>query len=328
MYSAPHRRTPILGPRTAWGVSLSTLLLLTPATSWADEISPEDVRAFQAKVEESGALLREHQYGAAVEKLEQARAIVDHPRISLRLAQAYAEWQRCEQATLEYEQLTTRGDVDEDTLETIDEELQSLEQCVQHVHLSLRCSPPTAEVQAHGPDGRITGVDCSFSEDRPVGEYRFRFSAPDHENLEHNRTLTGTDDVVIEVELQPAPSYAEVEPPPETARWPKVLSFGAMAAGVGLIAGGGIVDYRAGQRASQLADARDAGDIDQVRSLQSSASSARYANIALYGIGATFLLGGIAMMAWDFDAPSSDETASLSVELGLSPGGISTLVRW
>ena len=92
-----------------------------------------------------------------------------------------------------------------------------------------------------------------------------------------------------------------------------------------MVVGGGVLDYRAGSRAAEMAQARDERDGTRVDELESSAQSARMANIGLYAGGGLLIASGLVLFLIDF---SGDVGEGKNLSLRLSPGGIGASFSW
>lgn len=309
-----------------WWIAAATfaiaVCIATPV--WADGPTAEELEAFEGHVERGASLLDEEEYDDAIEELEQAREIIDHPGIALRLAEVYSEWERCSHATEEFESVLAQDDVDERMVQAAEEGLEQLEDCVEMVLLSVECSPDHARLVIRG-DEVDEKVDCPFEGEVVAGPLEVRAEADDYEESIEHIELEPGDDPQLTMTLEQV--VEEVEPVDDDGDgWVPYASFGAMGAGVLMLAGGGLLDRRAGQRASEMAEARDAGDQQRIDELESDASTARKANIALYAGGLTLLASGVALQFIDFGSTAPEDEPGLSMDFG--PGSVSARIQW
>ncbi len=307
----------------AVGALVAALLMIFAVPAAAD-ISPEEFEAFERHVERSGTLLREGEFGAGIDELEQAIEIIDHPRIAMRIAQAYEDWGRCDRAGQEYQALLERDDIDDQMRAGISENVEGLGDCTEMAPLEIACEPEGAELRIEG-DGFEQEGACPFFEEVAAGDYQVEIWAQGFESWSDQISVRPMEGASLEIRLEEPMIVEELEDDVDGMHWSSPVSFGAMGVGVLMLAGGGILDYQAGSRAVQLAEARDDGDLARVDELESSAASARVANIGLYAGGALFLAGGLALYFLDF-SPSDDIDGGLS--LGISPTGISATLNW
>lgn len=330
-------------------VAIGTVLVVGSAQPAAADVSAEEMEAFQAHLERGSSLLDDEEFHAAIDELDQARQIIDHPRITVRIVEAFRNLDRCSKAESEYASLAAREDLSDEIIDELDQERARLDECVEHVDVVIECQPDSATVHLEGAD-----IDddfaCPYTARLPVDTLVIRVEADGYEPVEEELSLQPGVDEALEYVLVPVEEDEEedavavddreddavavdeqVQPPPadqvepESPRWPTILGISAMGVGAAMVAGGGLIDYGARSRLTELAEARDDGDIERVENLQSSASDRQLIAGALYGGGAAFLVGGLVLNLIDFSSSPDDESG---VSFRVNPTGISTLWRW
>lgn len=316
------RTAPLLCSRRPVVAVVCTILacaaFLTCATSaMAQDLSGEEMEAFESHVAKGGNLLQQEEYEPAIAELEQARELIDHPRLSIGVANAYLDWGRCARATEEYEILLERDDLDDDQRQQVTEAVeQARNECVEMAPLNIDCTPADAVLHIDGEP-----ADCPFDDDVAAGQRSIEVTADGFET--HTETIDVVPAEITETTIALAPE--EVEPPPTD--WVNIASYGAMGTGAAMLVGGGLLDYRAGSRSTEIAQAQQEGDFDRIHELEQSASTARTANAILYAGGLAFVAGGLVLQFVDFgSSDTGDDNAGFAV--GLGPSGISTVFRF
>lgn len=318
MNSSSHGRldTSLFGIGGIRGFSLALLIALAiPLTATAQDLSPEQMEAFEQHIASGGKFMDEGRFKEAIDELSQARELIDHPRLSVGIAGAYLSLDRCSAAQREFQSLVERPDLSEELQERAQTGLaEARDDCQEVAALRIDCQPAEVSLRLDGQP-----ISCPFEEDVLVGDHPVEASAQGFED--HASTITVVPEEVTEVRITLDP--VEVEPP--SGGWATYVSYGAMGAGALMLAGGGMLDYRAGARSTEIAQAQQQGDFDRIAELESSASTAKLTTAILYVSGVALLGGGIALQF--IDLSSSDEDSS-GFAVDLSPGGISTTFRW
>lgn len=306
-----------------WSILGFLAVTSSAATAFAQNPTAEEMEAFEGHIERGGKLLDDEEFEAAIEELNLARQIVDHPRIAIRVAEAYGDWGRCSLAEEEFQLVLDSEEVDDDTIEIAKERMARLEDCVAMAHLSVSCTPGEARLFVEGDDGEEQ-VDCPFDGDVVAGTWKARATAPDHEEIAKTIELQEGEDRQVQLVLEKSLDIDVAQK--GGADWMSLAAYGAMGTGAALLVGGGLLDRRAGQRVTEMAEARDEGDLSRVEQLESDARSARITNIALYAGGLTLIAGGVAL--YFVGGGESEMTEEPGFSLQLAPGGISTRIRW
>lgn len=306
--------------------TIALIALFSAPEVAAQEVSPEEYEAFEAHVLRSGELLNQSEFEEAISELQAAREIIDHPRISIRVAQAYMDWSRCEKADEEFAQLLGREDIDDDTRTSISESRDALTDCVTLSPLRVRCNPPTATVRVRG-----VGVDevltCPISQDFPVGEYQLHVSAEGYHPGAFPAEVDPDDGSTTAVALAAAPEPVGPQDEPEAVAMMDYAGYAALGVGTAMVLGGAILDSRAGNRASEIAQARDAADWTRVDELEAAGSSARNTTLFLYIGGAAFITTGAILTFVDFDSTPDDDLGA-GLRWQVSPTGVAAHFRW
>ncbi len=330
-------RSPVLGAIVA--VVLSALV----ATPLAAELTPEDMQMLETHLERGRDHLDEGNFEAAIDDLEQARQLHDHPLISVNIAEAYRKLNRCSIAEAEYEALAARDDLEGEVRAEFEEGREKLDECVETVQLSIECVPEEATIELQGPDMEEQ-FDCPFVDEMEVGMVRVEVSKPGFQTEVLEIVLEAGEDSSVEVALDAEPEPEEeplasdageevgdesVPDEPLVAagepQWPTIASLAAIGVGTAMIAGGGLVDYGSRSRAEELAAARDAGDREYLETLESQGTNRRLTAGILYTGGLLFIAGGVTLQLIDF-TPSESNSSNLSI--WASPTGITTTISW
>ncbi|MBA2660694.1 MAG: hypothetical protein H0U74_00240 [Bradymonadaceae bacterium] len=302
-------------------------MTLMIASSAAQGPNPAEVEAFQAHLARGGQLLEDESYESAINELEQARQIIDHPRISLSIAAAFRAWGRCQQAQAEYQRLAGVENLGDDNQERLDRGLERLDGCVEMAALTVSCESP--DTALHIDEARVA---CPYRDELPVGTYAIRALREGYLDYHATASLEPGQTTALEIYMQPtaldppddeAPSIVTaIEQPPTEAGWTAYLGYASMAAGGLLIAAGAFSDHGAGDRTSQMLEAHLAADTGRLNELEGEADSARIRTIGLYAGGALLLGTGLVLHFTDFG-----RTDTTTASLALSTSGVSFTLR-
>lgn len=287
-------------------------VMAVPAVGGA--VEPEELEQFEQHVEKASSHIDAEDYEEGIEELEQAREIIDHPRVSETIADAYKDWGRCSLAEGEYADLMERDDVDAERLEQVEESAKRLEEeCVELAVLHIRCVPEAASLTVDDQQ-----KSCPFEGDVPVGELEVRADAEDHEPVVETVDVEANDRNEHAVELQPTP----------TVDWIGIGSWSAIGVGAGLLATGGLNDYWSGRRATRIADADRRGAQERVEYLEDRARTARITTVSLYLGGAVLVAAGTAAQFVDVEEVlfADDEVPGVSLRFG--PSKLTATFRW
>lgn len=307
--------------------------LFYSASALAAQPSSEDIELFQQHLAQGGQFLEEGRYPEAIEALESAQAIIEHPRIALSIAGAYRDWGRCQRSRHEYEALSRVDGLDEETKQRLERGLGRLDDCVERAQLSVQCTPEGGEFFLDGE-----AQSCPFEADVEVGERELKLSAQGYQSerrIVEVLPLEGAQVSMVlqeqEEEEEEAPAKVEIREPkaqkekiPPVVLWTRVGGYTALGLGVGALAGGVISDLSAGGRVSEMAQSYEDGDFSRIEELERMANSARLRTILLYSGGALFIATGIVLSAVDV-APIPD---AADFVVGLSPQGLWARMRW
>lgn len=338
------------------GVLLASLLLA--ATPAAADMTPEQMADFEAHLQRGSGHLNEGNFEQAVEELDRARQLLDHPRISLRIVESYRQLQRCSAAEEEIEALSDRGDLSDDLREEVDQERGLLDACVETVFLEIQCSPQEARLEIEGQDW-LEELSCPYAEDTTVETVVITARAEGYAPATKEVVLAPGVDRSVSFELEAtAPEITEEDKPeqvveeepkqPEEAapkeeplkrvdelpiddvdedgpRWPRLVGFSAIGAGVVMIGGGAVLDYGANNRAAELVEARQQRDQTRIDELEATGANRQVMTGLLYGGGLVLMASGVALQFIDFSS-SDDQSGGFSVQVVGS--SISTTFRW
>ena len=300
---------------------LFVAILVLAAPAIAQDVSEEELESFEGHVETAVTLLADDDYKPAIEEFDQAREIIDHPRLSVAIAEAYLDWQRCSRAEDEFRQLQGRDDLDDDQLDAVDTGLgEATDDCIEHARLDVECSPPNASLRLEDRT-----VDCPYTEDVAVGDFEFEAIADGHES--QFETITVDRGEINRVAIELSPKVAD--DPDSSIDWLPIATWSTVGIGSALLIGGGVSDYRAGRRTTLAARAHDEGDDDRVAELEAEADSARTRTMVLYGLGGGLLVAGLTAHFIDVESLLAGDTeGSADYSLRVGPTAISTVVRW
>lgn len=300
---------------TTTAITAMALVFFTVTSVQAQDLPEEDLKIFERHLSEGGQSLDAGDYESAIDHLDQARELIDHPRLSVSIAGAYLAWQRCSNAEREYEQLLERDDIGDDQRGRVEQGLaEAREDCVETATLRVSCEPASTQLRIDGDS-----VDCPFEGEVEAGEVGLTASADGFES--HSETLILEPHEVMDTRVTLVAE--EIEEPPSD--WVPMASYGAIGLGSVMLLSGGVVDYRAGSRSTEIAQAQNAGDQQRLQELESDASSARKLNAILYLGGLTFVGGGLALQFLDIGGSDND---AADFAFGLTPTGFATTLRW
>ncbi len=281
----------------------------------AQDLPAEDLETFEHHLSQGGQSLDTGDYETAIEHLDQARQLIDHPRLSVSIASAYLAWERCSQAESEFQALLQRDDIDDEQRHQARSGLDEARQdCAETATLRVRCEPASTELRI---DGEM--VECPFEGEVEAGEVGINASADGFQT--HSEVLIAKPHETVESSISLVTE--EIDEPPSD--WLSLASYGALGLGSVMLLGGAVVDYRAGSRSTEIAQAQNEGNHERVLELESDASSARKLNAFLYLGGLTFVGGGLVLQLLDFGDSESGEPG---FALGLTPRGVSTSITW
>ncbi len=325
-----------------WALAIAICLgVFVPQTASASDLSREELETFEQHIRQSGDYLNDDEFGQAIDELRKAREIIDHPRIAIRMGQAYDEWGRCLDAEETFQDVLGRDDVSDEDQEGVRQLLDELGECVEPGRMHVECVPESTTVEMSGGDlegPRI--MNCPIAEDVSAGEYRLQGRADGYRDATISVQVREGEEIRAQlrlsedVEPEEEPSVAELDTPsgdeaPEEGRHRlNHVGWASMGAGALMIAGGGLMDLRSSGRRDDLLDARDEGDVERVESLQSSASRSRGLTLGFYGVGAALLGTGVALTIIDFGEEEGGEGHARRATIELGPGHISTRLRW
>lgn len=298
-----------------WGLCVISMSLGLGAPGEAYAQGSAEMEAFEAHLAQAASLLSEEEFEGAISELDQARAIIDHPRLAMRVADAYRDWGRCARAEEEYLALLERDDLGDEGQARVQGDLEGIaESCVEHATLRIRCEPAGARLSIDGQE-----MACPFDDDLVVGRRDIDVQAPGYEPYSATVEIAAGEVTEVDVGL-----VAEVVEPPPTD-WISMAGYGAMGLGAALVVTGAVVDYRAGSRTDQVIEARQSADQSRLDELESQAGTARVATFILYGTGAVLVATGAVVTFGGLDFGVGDQ-ARFSAEVSL--GGVSATLRW
>ena len=315
--------------RAALFGAVLVLVVLAGSVAAAQDVSEEEMADFEQHVATASQHIDAGEYQEGIERFEAAIEIIDHPRLSSAVADAYAQWGRCSAAEERYRQLLERDDVDGNRRQNAEDALDEVvDQCIELAPLDVQCSPEETELSTD--DGELDGrLSCGFAGDVPAGEYRVTADAEGFESQVSTLFVEGETDNEFHVELSP-PQPDEVEPPPEDDPygWVSMAGWGAIGVGAALGVAGGVSDYGAAGRIDQAAEARAEHDFDRLEQIEADADTARTRTIALYGAGGLLIATGVAAQFIDVAALVDDDDQANPYSLKIGPTGVSATVSW
>lgn len=335
-----HRLIPI---NIVGAIASLMLIVLIATPAWAG-MSAEDMQLLETHLERGRDHLDEGNYESAIEDLDEARQIHDHPLISVNIAEAFRKLGRCSEAKIEYDALAERDDLDDESTEDFEAGRAQLDQCVEMTGLTIECIPEDAQIWLQTSE-REAQFDCPYDKQTPVGEVQIKVVSETFEPKTFEISLTAGENKAVEIKLEAVAEDADeaveedadeedesVDAPAEIEEsvadepsWPTVVGFGAIGVGAALIAGGGVVDYGSRSRAAELAEARDAADQERFDSLADTGDSRRLMAAIFYGSGLSLVAGGAILQFIDFSSTSSEEP---TFSVGAAPTGVTAIFQW
>ncbi|MFU8806169.1 MAG: PEGA domain-containing protein, partial [Bradymonadaceae bacterium] len=143
---------------------------------FAQEVSDAQMRIFEDHVRRGGFFLHEKQFPEAIEELENARQIIDHPRVALTIAQAFEQWGQCVETRNHARALAMREDLGESARQTVVEMLATTRSCAQSGRLIVDC-PEGATIEISGDDA----ASCPLDRELSAGAHTLRVHAQGYE---------------------------------------------------------------------------------------------------------------------------------------------------
>ena len=296
-------------------LALALTVLVATGLSVADEAhaqrpSAEDMQRFEGHVSEGANAMERGDYDRAVDELEQAAQIIDHPRLNLQLGDAYASAGQCLDAERTYRDILARDDLDDRTLRRTDQRLIDLGECPTKGEVFFQCTPADTEITV---DGRH--LPCGQWVELEHGSYRMTARRDRYESLALRVELEVGDRLEEPVQLIPEPHTP--------TEWTTYAGFAGVGAGALLLSLGMVQDMRTSSRAEELIAAREAGDQARVDDLLSSARRSRVTTPLAYGVGTAAAAGGVALLLF---GGSNDDAQGLS--LGVGPSSVRVSFSW
>ncbi|QDG50413.1 PEGA domain-containing protein [Persicimonas caeni] len=313
--------------RTSLALSVVAVGLF-PQVARAAKPSKEELQTFKQLVKQGSQLRDDGQPWQALDKFEEARQILDHPKLAFNIGKLHQQTGACQKAKDAYTDVLARPKLPDDVRVEVVEQLKSADDCKPFATLSLECTPPNATVQV----GENT-LTCPLRRKVTPGAFELVVSANGYAEKTVNVTLEPGKLVEEKVALEEAQEQ-QVEAPPvadsggETP-WMTYAAYGSMGVGAALLVGGIASDYSAQSRAEEFVAANNSGDRQRAQTLKSEADSAQVRTVVLYSAGAVLLGGGVALWAIETQG-EGDEAATVSTEVGWGSGGpaVRGVLRW
>lgn len=319
------------------------MLVGTAGTAAAQDVSKEEVARFKEHLKEGGALIEKREYEDGIIELKRARRIIDHPKITLSIAAAYARWGRCPKAQQEYTALLARDKLDDELRKKAAAGLQGLDKCVDSGTLVVSCSPEQAEVSI---DAREPIV-CPVETDLKVGPHQIEVSAPGYEPSTQTVEIDSDQTTQVSMALRPQvvrdtggqkqvhpPEPAEPAGPAEPAEpaWYPWVTYGSLGAGGVLVGAGLLNDIVSVGRTDEIAAAQSNGDRQQLEDLQADADASYTRSILFYSSGAVLLATGVTLHMLEFGPEGEPRwrysKAAPKASIVFTGTGISTRIEW
>jgi hypothetical protein len=311
-------------------VSLLTLGVWTPP-AYAAKPSKEEIQTFKKLIKQGSELRDADEPWKALEKFEEARSILDHPKLTFNIGKLHEQTGACDRARDAYTDVLARNKLPDDLRVEVVTQLKKADDCKSFGTLSLTCDPPDATVRV----GSKT-LDCPVRKKARPNDFEIVVSAPGYADETITSSLAAGQLFEKRVQLRKSEAVAgtgdSVDPPgetPEATPWMRYSAYGSIGLGAALLAGGLVSDYGAQSRAEEFVASNEEGDRARAQTLKSEADSAQVRTVVLYSAGAVLVGGGIAL--WVFEAQQEgDGAASVRTEIGWGPQGatVSGVLRW
>lgn len=237
-----------------------------------------DTARLQRLVAESRQLYENGDYQGSLDRLREARAIVDHPDIAYNIARSLQKLSRCRDAREAYEAYMNRDDVSEQDVAQARAQLAQMEACREEVDVAFACNVP-ATLSVDGG----TEFSCGESRTLEEGTYFVQARAEGYETASNRFTVDASANVPVEIRLTPV-AEDEVQPT-ATADWQRPVAYGAIGTGGALLVSGLVIDVRSAGRAKRMEEAAADGDEQRWQKLRDGAPGAKTATLVLYGSG-------------------------------------------
>jgi hypothetical protein len=315
---------PVVEPsmvRKVRSIALGASLLVTfvaMGSSSAQDLSDRELRAFEEHVRRGGNYLQEERYAEAVEELERARAIVDHPRVAVTIARAHEQWGQCVEARKRARELSLRSDLDEGAQRVVVDIMSATRSCAQDGRLMVGCRPEQAIVEISGRPAM--GGQCPADLELPAGRHTVVVTAAGYVREEVSVELEALETKEISLVLGRASEpVAAAEGSAGAGSSMRPTAYGALGAGAVLLTVGVVSDLGAHRRLEAMLGTEDP---DRLNALEAEASRARSRTLGLYGGGAGLVaVGGV---LWYLSRQPAGDPAKLvyvyPVEAGVGAG--------
>ncbi len=306
-----------------FGIVLFLSAPLIPAPAFAQDLSEEKIKEFEALVTEAAGFKRDGDHEAAIERFEAAAAINNHPRLQMEIASSHVALENCHEAESTYEDILDRDDIRDDLRDDIHQRLRSLRPCPEEGRLSIGCALTDGDVKL-----RLLREDGSPSREGlcPIiwtvtpGNYTVVAQGPGG--------ATGEAEAVVRPGRTTEEFIEFEDDSSERPTWVPYAGYGALAAGAGFLTAAIVGDLGTASRSEALRAARDSGDAELTAQWVRHNESVQTRTTVFYVSGALFLVAGGGVLAWHFTGPTEPQTGELSWSVAASPTSARLLVRW
>ena len=307
-----------------------TLSMSVPSISRGQGLLTEaEGRQLEEHLSNGAKAYKANRFGEAIEHYQAAQTLKDDPQIQYAIARSYQQMSDCERATELYNALILRDDTPNALADKAKSRLTNIEHvCVSKGTLSVICSEQHATLKLGDQQ-----YSCPLKTTLEVGAYSLTATTPQGWIGEKKVEIEAGKETVVEIKLvapvktvvrRDSRNSSKKDESPNTMR---LVSYGVMALGSGLLVGGFVSDSRASGRTEDLARAIRKEDTATIEELEQDSASAKRRTVALYGVGAGVLVTGLVLR---LIAPSESSSLDEGVLLDVSHHGVTlqTRVRW
>jgi len=311
---------------TRWLLALFVISTgLTAGTTARAEPSEREVEQFKHYVATGSKHYRNGEFERALEAFRKAREIANPPSLRYNVARTLQSLGRCRDAKNELESFLSVEDLSDAKRRKGKQHLEELrDQCPSRGTLAVECGPSGA-VATVELDDRSQSCPADFELD--PGAYRLTVTAPGYHSQTDRVEVSAGETVEHEVTLTEKAGSADNRSGGDGSTGRLIAQISGLAVGAGLLGGGVASDLGAKSRLQNMRDASNDGNAEEVQRLQEEADAARTRTIALYSAGAALTLGSAIWMTIDLTAESRLDRG-VALELGISPGSITGMLRW
>ncbi len=306
---------------TCTALAVALALAASPRLAHAQQPGSQQAGPQQAKLQEFAAhvkkavqLKKKGQLRAALTEFQAARKIADHPKLAYAVGRIYEQIGDCATARAQYQAGIADGRGGDALQQKLNQALQANAQCADRGTLAVRCQPAGAKLFVDDKPAA-----CPAKLEVGAGEHSLRAEAADRTPQTATVTVTPGGQVSREFVLG--------------TPWQKTAvnygKYGALGVGGALLLGGIWSDLSTTSLQDEMARASRNGNVARTNELSAEADSAHTRTGILYGLGAIFAAGGVALWIYQVETTKDDgSTVQAAVNAGPDGASVSATVHW